>query len=213
MAPRRPEIPKAAEGETSTNPIDLFLRPYFESKKITPAAPVSDAVYLRRVYLDTIGLLPTAKEASDFLTAAGDFAKDKAPDKRAALAQKLLAKNQAYAEHWITFWNDLLRNDFQGTGYIDGGRKSITTWLYWALYNNISYDQFVTQLINPNTGSEGFVNGIVWRGETAAAVTPPMQASQNIAKIFLGVNLKCASCHDSFINEWKLKDSDRKSVV
>ena len=206
LAPRKPEIPAARAGDTATNPIDLFLASYFEGKKLPVPAPVTDSVFLRRVYLDTIGLLPNSKETADFLNATGDFAPDKAPDKRAALVTKLLARNQAYAEHWITFWNDLLRNDFQGTGYIDGGRKSITTWLYWALYNNLPYEQFVTQLINPNTGSEGFANGIVWRGETAAAMTPPMQASQNIAKVFLGVNLKCASCHDSFINEWKLKD-------
>ncbi|MBI5091200.1 MAG: PSD1 domain-containing protein [Candidatus Hydrogenedentes bacterium] len=207
LAPRRPDVPTPKDDQASTNPIDLFLQAYFDSKTITPAPPVSDAVYLRRAYLDTIGLLPPTKEAAEFLSSTGEFAKDKSPDKRAALAQKLLSRNQAYAEHWITFWNDLLRNDFQGTGYIDGGRKTITTWLYWALYNNIPYDQFVTQLVNPSAASEGFANGIVWRGETAAAVRPPMQASQNIAKIFLGVNLKCASCHDSFINEWKLKDS------
>ena len=46
-----------------------------------------------------------------------------------------------------------------------------------------------------------------WRGETSAAVTPWMQASQNTAQVFLGINLKCTSCHDSFVNRWKLKDA------
>ena len=45
---------------------------------------------------------------------------------------ELLADNQAYAEHWLSFWNDLLRNDYAGTGYIDGGRKQISAWLYRA---------------------------------------------------------------------------------
>ena len=46
-----------------------------------------------------------------------------------------------------------------------------------------------------------------WRGETSAAVTPWMQASQNTAQLFLGVNLKCNACHDSFVSKWKLKDA------
>ena len=46
-----------------------------------------------------------------------------------------------------------------------------------------------------------------WRGETSAAVTPWMQAAQNTAQVFLGVNLKCNACHDSFVSKWKLKDA------
>ncbi|MGH7968586.1 MAG: DUF1553 domain-containing protein, partial [Limisphaerales bacterium] len=49
--------------------------------------------------------------------------------------------------------------------------------------------------------------GIVWRGVVNASQTPAMQAAQNISQVFMGVNLKCASCHDSFINDWRLSDS------
>ncbi|OYU97883.1 MAG: hypothetical protein CFE26_28525, partial [Verrucomicrobiales bacterium VVV1] len=107
----------------------------------------------------------------------------------------------------MTFWNDLLRNDYKGTGYIDGGRKPITSWLYTALARNVPYDRFVAQLINPGAEAEGFANGILWRGAVNASMVPPMQAAQSVAQVFLGVNLKCASCHDSFINEYTLKDA------
>ena len=53
----------------------------------------------------------------------------------------------------------------------------------------------------------GFIIGVNWRGETSAAVTPWMQASQNTAQAFLGVNFKCNACHDSFVSKWKLKDA------
>ncbi|MFO1499146.1 MAG: DUF1553 domain-containing protein, partial [Verrucomicrobiota bacterium] len=112
-----------------------------------------------------------------------------------------------YAQHWLTFWNDLLRNDYKGTGYIDEGRKQITDWLYSALANNMPFDRFVAELINPTPASEGFVKGIVWRGVVNASQTPQMQAAQNISQVFMGVNLKCASCHDSFINDWTLADA------
>ena len=53
----------------------------------------------------------------------------------------------------------------------------------------------------------GFIIGVNWRGETSAAVTPWMQASQNSAQAFLGVNFKCNACHNSFVSKWKLKDA------
>ena len=107
----------------------------------------------------------------------------------------------------MTFWNDALRNDYRGTGYIDGGRKQITGWLYAALATNMSYDQFVAKLVNPIPDSEGFTKGIVWRGVVNASQTPQMQVAQNISQVFMGVNLKCASCHDSFINDLTLADA------
>ena len=66
------------------------------------------------------------------------------------------------------------------------------------------FDHFVAQLVDPVPGSEGFSKGIVWRGVVNASQTPEMQAAQNISQVFMGVNLKCASCHDSFVNDWKL---------
>ena len=69
------------------------------------------------------------------------------------------------------------------------------------------YDQFVAELVNPNNESEGFTKGIVWRGMVNASQMPQMQAAQNVSQVFMGVNLKCASCHDSFINDWQLSDA------
>jgi mono/diheme cytochrome c family protein len=198
LTPREVALPPARKG--LEHPVDRLLEPYFKANKVKPAKRVEDRVFVRRVYLDVIGLLPTPAELNEFVT-------DTRQDKRAQLVRKLLADNQRYAEHWLTFWNDLLRNDYKGTGYIDGGRKQITGWLYNALAKNLPYDQFVAQLINPTPDSEGFTKGIVWRGVVNASQTPQMQAAQNISQVFMGVNLKCASCHDSFINDWTLADA------
>ena len=94
------------------NPIDRFLAAYFTSKGVTPPAVVDDRTFARRVYLDAIGLLPTPQQLDE-------FANDQSPDKRVKLVQRLLADNANYADHWLSFWNDLLRNDYRGTGYID----------------------------------------------------------------------------------------------
>ena len=166
---------------------------------------MSDAVFARRVYLDIWGLLPSPAELRAFVD-------DRSPAKRAALVQRLLGDSDLYAEHWMSFWNDLLRNE-DGVSYFSdaagGARRSITPWLLPALQTNLPYDRFVSELLNPapQTGPEGFLIGVNWRGETSAAVQPWMQASQNTAQLFLGINLKCNSCHDSFVNRWKLKDA------
>ena len=145
-------------------------------------------------------MLPTPEELDAFL-------KDDRSDKRQQLVTKLLADDDRYATHWMTFWNDMLRNDYKGTGYIDGGRLQITRWLYESLKKDMPYDEFVRQLVTAAPGAEGFTKGIVWRGVVNAAQSPPMQAAQNIGQVFMGVNLKCASCHDSFVSQWKLTDS------
>jgi len=100
-----------------------------------------------------------------------------------------------------------LRNDYKGTGYIDGGRKQITGWLYRSLVENKPYDVFVRELVAPQTESAGFARGIVWRGQVNASQKPELQFAQNVGQVFLGINLKCASCHDSFVDNWKLTDS------
>ncbi|MGH7944109.1 MAG: DUF1549 domain-containing protein [Opitutaceae bacterium] len=182
------------------NPLDALVDACFAKNKIAWRQPVDDRTYARRVWLDTIGLLPPPAELEAFIA-------DPAKDKRSRLVQRLLADDQRYAEHWLTFWNDMLRNDYKGPGYTDGGRKQITNWVYSALARNMRYDQFVAELINPGAEAEGFTKGIIWRGAVNASMVPPMQAAQGIAQVFLGVNLKCASCHDSFINEYTLDDS------
>jgi mono/diheme cytochrome c family protein len=199
LEPRKVELPPVADGG-SDNPIDRLLAPYFAKHSIEPAPVVDDRVFARRVYLDVIGLLPTPQELQSFLA-------DAQPDKRQRLVRTLLDDGPRYAVHWLTFWNDALRNDYKGTGYVDGGRSQITSWLYNALASNMPYDQFVRELITGQNGAEGFSNGIVWRGVVNASQTPQMQAAQNISQVFMGVNLKCASCHDSFINHWKLDDA------
>jgi hypothetical protein len=200
VEPRRPEIPAAAPGSGLTNPIDLVLQPYFAQHKITPGKVVDDRVYARRVYLDIVGLVPPPAELETFVA-------DQSSDKRAALVRKLLADRPNYAAHWMTFWNDALRNDYKGTGYIDGGRKFITQWLYDALSKNMPYNQFVSDLLTGANGAAGFTGGIIWRGVVNASQTREMQAAQNISQVFMGVNMKCASCHDSFISDWKLDDA------
>ncbi len=180
--------------------INELMARYYEAHHIPPAKPVSDAVFARRVYLDIVGLLPNPEQLAR-------FEQDSRPEKRSLLVDELLAQDQNYAENWITFWNDLLHND-QGVTYY-GDRESISDWLLAALKNNMPYDQFVQKLLAPSAKRDpiGFVKGVTWRGTVSASQRPPLQAAQNSAQVFLGINLKCNSCHDSFISHWKLREA------
>jgi uncharacterized membrane protein/mono/diheme cytochrome c family protein len=198
LAPRTPAVP-APTGDL-VKPVDLFVNAYFQKNKLAWKPAVNDRIYVRRVYLDIIGLIPTPEQVETFVA-------DTRPDKREILAKELLSRNDDYAQHWMSFWNDALRNDYSGTGYITGGRFDITKWLYTSLETNKPYNWFVKELISPTKESAGFIKGIKWRGTINSSQRTEMQAAQNVSQVFLGLNLKCASCHDSFISDWKLADS------
>src|SRR5262245_55580663 len=115
LGPRTPALPEASAPDRA-NPIDRIIDTHLAVTKTRVPLVADDVVFIRRLYLDVIGLLPTPGQVDEFVA-------DRSPDKKAALVRRLLADDRRYAEHWLTFWNDLLRNDYSGTGYIDGGRK------------------------------------------------------------------------------------------
>ena len=192
------ELPPAQGGRT--HPVDRIVDARRAAAGLEPLPRCDDATFIRRASLDLVGLLPDP----DAVTA---FCADADPGKRARLVRALLDDDLARAEHWMTFWNDLLRNDYTGTGFITGGRRQITPWLHRALVENMPYDRFVRELVSPSDASRGFIDGITWRGEVNASQTVPIQFAQNVGQTFLGINLKCASCHDSFVDRWKLKQT------
>lgn len=188
--------PVAEPGE---NPVDAILRGWRVQEKLRPRPPCSDPVLVRKLYLDTIGLLPSPVDVEAFLG-------DSDPHKVDRLVDRLLADRRGYAEHWMTYWSDLLRNDEQTN--IDGLRKPITGWLYAALQDNMPYDQMVSELLNPGAeGPDGYLKGVNWRGRVNLSQRPPVQAAQNVAQVFLATSIRCASCHDGFTVSWKLKDA------
>lgn len=201
-ASQRAELAKLIrppEPPAGIHPADGFLSSKAAKARVHPPALVDDHTFVRRAFLDTVGLLPSVEELRRFEV-------DRAADKRARLIDHVLADNQGYAEHWMSFWNDLLRNDEQTN--IDGLRKPITPWLYASLHDNKPVDAIVAELLDPGPfGPDGYLNGVNWRGRVNASQLPPVQAAQNVAQVFLASSIKCASCHNSFINRWKLEQA------
>ena len=198
LAPRVVKLPPVKNG--LKNPVDRFLQSYFDKKGVKQKTPVDDRTFLRRAYLDLIGLPPTPEQYRS-------FAEDKDLAKYEKVVDTLLANDEHYMQHWISFWNDAFRNSYTRQ-YHGGNKYRLTNWLKASLKANKPYDQFAHELLSPNSGEQAaFIDGIKWRGTVNSSQVVEMQAAQNVAQVFLGLNLKCASCHDSFINDWTLDQS------
>lgn len=191
--------PADPPGEASAHPVDRFMHAWWSREKIDPPSVCDDATFARRAWLDLVGYTPSEAELKAFVNETG-------ADRRLRLIDRLLADSPAYAEGWMAWWCDLLRNDEQTN--IDNLRKPVTKWLFAALLENRPYDRMIAELLDPGPdGPDGYLKGINWRGVVNASQTPAMQAAQNVGQVFLGTNIKCASCHDHFTRPYFLEET------
>ena len=133
--------PFEIQGELAPrNKIDEFAFAKLRQLEIEPSPLGSDAVFLRRVFLDTIGTLPTADEARSFL-------EDQSPGKRAALIDHLLERPE-FADYWGLKWGDLLRVKAEfPINLWPAGAMAYDRWIRTSLRDNMPYDQFVRELL------------------------------------------------------------------
>jgi hypothetical protein len=124
-------------------PIDRMVFAKLAKLGIQPANVCSDAVFVRRAYLDVIGTLPTAQEAKDFLA-------DRSPDKRSALIDRLLEREE-YADYWAMKWGDLLRVKAEfPINLWPNAAQAYHRWIRTSLKENKPYDRFVREMLLAN---------------------------------------------------------------
>lgn len=180
-------IPDIGTKTPANNAIDRFIGRKLEDAKIDPTALADDEVFLRRVYLDTVGVIPTPEEIAA-------FQKDQSANRRAKLIDKLLA-DPRWADHWTSYWQDalaenpgLLKPTLNNTG-------PFRWWIYQALLDNLPMDRFASELISME-GS--FLQGAPGGFAVATENDVPMAAkAQVLGKAFLGLDMTCSRCHDS----------------
>jgi hypothetical protein len=205
LVPKPPGPP--AKASSSTNAIDRFIAAKWASAKLPEAAKppplCDDSVFIRRVYLDLIGVIPTADEAKLFVR-SGE------PEKRSRLIDQLLARDEDYAAAWMPFWEEALTS---ATADSTGGIPShgnYRKWLRRNLVKNTPYDVMVASLIDPampgyQKPTEADANGKTLRIGYVRNEThlDTIQTAANVGQVFLGTGMKCASCHSHFLNkEW-----------
>jgi len=169
--------------------IDEHVKASWTREKITPAPPASDAEFLRRVYLDIVGIIPTHDEARAFLD-------DKSADKRAKLIDRLL-DHPRYALHQADEW-DLVLFGRHPPGYETSRRPTFQRWLQEQFAKNTPYDKWVSDILK----AEGTTvdDGPPWF--LAQYDRQPEDATEKITQTFLGVQLQCARCHDHPFEKW-----------
>lgn len=165
----------------------VWPNPPIDPAAVAKVPLVNDASFLRRAYLDTVGVGPTADEARDFLASTD-------PDKRSKLVERLL-QDQRYADHWINFWMDLLAENPTLLNQSLNSTGPFRWFLYESLRDGKPLDRMVTDLLlMRGSPHEGGSAGFAMAGENDS----PMAAKGHIvASAFLGIELQCARCHDS----------------
>ncbi len=198
-------------GLTSSD-VDLALEAMWEEKGLTPSVRADDATWLRRVYLDVIGTLPTPEKVTTFVA-------DTTTDKRSKLVDELLL-SPAYADHWMAYWDDVLMGDAKA-GDID--RQAFRVWLHEQLQKNVPWDKLVYALITATgkNSAGGEYGRTLAQTEAQIASDPSIDGAVNYvlkyrdnpqdmagatSKIFLGVQIQCAQCHDHKTEKWKQTD-------
>jgi hypothetical protein len=188
-------VPRAEKIDYPRLPINNFIDPLVDAKlqklRIVPSGPVQDVEFLRRVYLDVIGTLPTPQEVRRFQS-------DSAGDKRAKLIDALLKRSE-YADYWALKWSDVLRVDRQALG--PQAAYAYYKWIRQSIADNKPFDKFAREIVT----AEGPLD------ESPAAsfykvVPKPGEAANTLSQVFLGVRIGCAECHHHPFDRWSQTD-------
>lgn len=189
MVPRPGEVAKNTLPQF--NLIDKLVDAKLAKLNIAPSGLCDDADFLRRVYLDLTGTLPTPDETRTFLA-------DKSKDKRAKLVESLLNKPE-FADLWALRWADLLRVDRQSLGHERA--YLYYKWIRDSIKTNKPFDQFARELVTAEGPATevGPVNFF-------KVVPQPGEAAGTLSQVFLGVRITCAQCHHHPFDRWTQND-------
>ena len=191
----RATIPLGAEVKSVPQPVNFIDTAVFNKLKVLgiPPSPVADdSTFLRRVYIDVSGTLPTDAEVKAFIA-------DKDPQKRNKVIDRLLNTTD-YADYFANKWNLVLRNKKRRNEELPG-TYTFYRWIWNSLYENKPYDQFVREIITAS-GDSRFNPAVIWYRE----VDQINEQVEDTAQLFLGLRIQCARCHHHPFEKWSQND-------
>jgi hypothetical protein len=187
-SPYEADVPSDAFASAPRNNfIDELVTQHLELLNLPPAGPADDATFLRRIYLDTVGKLPSAEEARAYLA-------DSSTDKRNRLIESLLARDE-FVDFWAYQWSDLLL--VNGTRLRPDAVKAFYSWIRDRVRDNTPWDEFARQIVLARGGS--LENGAT---NFYALHQDPETMTENISQAFLGLSIGCAKCHNHPLEKW-----------
>ncbi len=187
--PDRPDF--VWNGPEPRTDLDLAVFEKLKAHKIQASPPAPDSVFIRRAYLDAIGILPDPEEVRAFL-------EDDDPEKRIKLVDRLLDRPE-FADYWALKWADLLRNEEKTMG--PKGVWTFQRWLRDQIDADVPLNEFAAALI--------VSKGSTWANPPASfhrTNRDPETAAETVGQVFLGVRLQCARCHNHPFDSWTMDD-------
>lgn len=201
-SPVRAADPGIGDARALAARIDAYMARRWAEEKVEPAAPATDAEFLRRVYLDLIGRIPTVSEARTFLD-------DSTADKRSRLVDQLL-RSPGFASHFANVYRALLLPEADTTLVGRFLTPGMEAWLREQLAAEVPYDQLTRTLLTIALDEKALQDLFQFGGGTPSPVgfyiakeVRPENLAGATARAFLGIRLECAQCHDHPFAKWK----------
>jgi tetratricopeptide (TPR) repeat protein len=172
--------------------VDKLVAANYAKTGTKPNPMSTDSQFVRRVYLDIVGTIPSFRQTSRFLNSPD-------PDKRSKLIDELLS-SEGYASHYFNYWADILRYKDQLNGNVRG--EPFRQWIKQSLAENKPWNKMVYQMLT--------AEGLIWQNPATGYLQrdPGMQLDtmNNTTRIFLGTRIGCAQCHNHPFDRWTQKE-------
>jgi hypothetical protein len=175
------------------NYVDTLVHAKLKKLRITPSGLCDDATFIRRLYLDITGTLPTAQEVTAFV-------EEPSAGKRDQLIDELLDRKE-FAELWVMKWAELLQIRSRQDQFSYKAALSYYNWLQDKMLNNVPIDKIVQDLIT--------ASGSTFKNPAAnyyQVQTDTLKTAENTAQVFMGMRVQCAQCHNHPFDRWTMND-------
>jgi len=184
--------------------IDEVLSAHWKTESVVPAEPANDSEFLRRVYLDIAGRIPLVSETREFL-------KDTRADKRHRAIEKLLASPN-YVTNFANIWTKALIPEAQGDQLLRQQLPTFDAWARQKLADDVRYDEMVREILSMPLSQEQIAASLQRADDPtprAFYVAKELKAenlASSASRMFLGVRIDCAQCHDHPMDKWTQND-------
>ena len=190
-------LPKGLEYTDPKTPefnyVDEFVHAKLRKLRITPSEVCTDEEFLRRVFVDITGTLPTSEEHATFLA-------DETPDKRAHVIDELLNRKE-FVEIWVMKWAELLQVRTVANRVEKKPMLRYFNWLREKIADNTPTDQMVQEILSSKGGTFSSPATNYFQTETAT-----LKVAENVAQVFMGMRIQCAQCHNHPFDRWTMDD-------
>jgi hypothetical protein len=174
------------------NYIDALVHAKLKKLRIAPSEVCTDEEFLRRAFIDVVGVLPAVEDYTKFMA-------DQSPNKREKLIDELLARKE-FAELWVLKWAELLQ--VRSTPYVSYKAMLLYfTWLQDKVARNVPVNEWVKELLAASGGTFKSPATNFYQGETDI-----LKVTENVAQVFMGMRIQCAQCHNHPFDRWTMDD-------